>query len=47
MQAIVHFRDAFWIAKYHFHADWSLGKILRLLIDFRITLFKDSMAFVV
>lgn len=30
-----------------FNADRSLGKILRLLIDFLITLLSDSMAFVV
>ena len=45
---IVHFCDAFWMAKYiTFNADWSLGNILRLLIDLRITLFSDSMALVV
>ena len=45
---IVQCLDASWIARYtSFKADSALGYCLRLRVNFRITLFTDSIAFVV
>ena len=45
---IVHFWDADWIASHTtFFTESSVGNTLRFLIAWRITLFSDSMAFVV
>ncbi len=45
---IVHFWDADWIASYAtFFTESSVGNALRFLSAWRITLFSDSMAFVV
>ena len=44
----VHFWDADWIASHTtFFTESSVGNTLRFLIAWRITLFSDSMAFVV
>jgi hypothetical protein len=45
---IVHFFDASWIAKYtSFKADSPFGYCFRFRVNLRITLFTDSIAFVV
>ena len=45
---IVHRFDASWIARYtSFRADSAFGYCLRFRVNFRITLFTDSIAFVV
>ncbi|EYW96899.1 hypothetical protein BX02_15710 [Escherichia coli O145:NM str. 08-4270] len=48
LNGIVHFCDAAWIASHTtFFTDSSVGNTLRFLMACRITLFSDSMAFVV
>lgn len=48
LSGIVHFCDAPWIASHTtFFTDSSVGNTLRFLIACLITLFSDSMAFVV
>lgn len=48
LNGIVHFWDADWIASHTtFFTESSVGNTLRFLIAWRITLFSDSMAFVV